>query len=344
MSVALGTDVKGAAMQLGKALNDPAKGLAKLQRSGVTFTDAQKEQVKALQASGKTLEAQKIILAEVNKEFGGSAEAAGKTLPGQIAIMRESFNNFAGMLVAKLIPILQTTIAWLREHWPEIAAVIKKAWEEDIRPTLVALGELIASVVTLIADNWATIGPIVKGVVGVFEAQLKIVLSIVRLFAALLRGDWRRRLGRAQRDRQGRAQPRRLRAQTLRRRRRPGRQSGRGDRRSHRRRRQGWANGDRQRGLGRDQQHRRGDRQPGRGNQGLGLEHRQLDSQRDQGRTWVHRQLGLGCDQQHRRRDRQPSRDDQRLGRVDRRLDQRRHRRRLRRHRHSTQSTPSKAR
>jgi len=104
MSVALGTDMKSAAMQLGKALNDPVKGVTKLTRSGVTFTDQQKEQIAALQASGKTLEAQKIILAEVNKEFGGSAAAAGKTLPGQLNILRESFSNMAGELVGQLVP------------------------------------------------------------------------------------------------------------------------------------------------------------------------------------------------------------------------------------------------
>jgi len=104
MSVALGTDMKSAAMQLGKALNDPVKGVTKLTRSGVTFTDQQKEQIAALQASGKTLEAQKIILAEVNKEFGGSAAAAGKTLPGQLNILKESFSNMAGELVGQLVP------------------------------------------------------------------------------------------------------------------------------------------------------------------------------------------------------------------------------------------------
>src|SRR5580765_4842939 len=104
MSVALGTDMKSAAMQLGKALNDPVKGVTKLTRSGVTFTEQQKEQIAALQASGKTLEAQKIILAEVNKEFGGSAAAAGKTLPGQLSILKESFSNVAGELVGQLVP------------------------------------------------------------------------------------------------------------------------------------------------------------------------------------------------------------------------------------------------
>jgi phage-related protein len=54
------------------------------------------------------MEAQKIILAEVNKEFGGSAEAAGKTLPGQINVLKESFSNLAGELISTLVPALTT--------------------------------------------------------------------------------------------------------------------------------------------------------------------------------------------------------------------------------------------
>jgi hypothetical protein len=44
MSTALGTDMSKSAIQLGKALNDPIKGISALRRVGVSFTDAQKEQ------------------------------------------------------------------------------------------------------------------------------------------------------------------------------------------------------------------------------------------------------------------------------------------------------------
>ena len=78
LSVAMGSEPKAAAIQLGKALNDPVTGITALTRVGVTFTKQQKDQIKSLVASGKTMAAQKIILAELNREFGGSAAAAGK--------------------------------------------------------------------------------------------------------------------------------------------------------------------------------------------------------------------------------------------------------------------------
>jgi hypothetical protein len=42
MSRAMGTEPQQAAIQLGKALNDPVKGISALSRVGVTFTDEQK--------------------------------------------------------------------------------------------------------------------------------------------------------------------------------------------------------------------------------------------------------------------------------------------------------------
>jgi DNA repair exonuclease SbcCD ATPase subunit len=47
-----------------------------LQRSGVSFTDAQKEQAEALFETGRAAEAQAIILAAVEKQVGGQAKAA----------------------------------------------------------------------------------------------------------------------------------------------------------------------------------------------------------------------------------------------------------------------------
>lgn len=103
MSAALGTDVKGSAVQLGKALNDPIKGVAALGRVGVTFTADQKKQIAALVESGKTMEAQKIILRELNSEFGGSAEAQATNTDR----MKVSLGNLAETIGGKLAPIAE---------------------------------------------------------------------------------------------------------------------------------------------------------------------------------------------------------------------------------------------
>ena len=75
MSTVLDQDLKSSAIQLGKALNDPIRGVTALSRVGVSFTEQQKEQIKALQESGDLMGAQSIILRELQSEFGGAARA-----------------------------------------------------------------------------------------------------------------------------------------------------------------------------------------------------------------------------------------------------------------------------
>src|SRR4051812_29503606 len=103
MSVALGTDLQGSTIQVGKALNDPIKGVTALTKVGVTFTDAQKKQIKTMQESGNIMGAQKIVLGELNREFGGAAKAAGQGFTGAIArvqdVIGDTFRDLGTLLL-----------------------------------------------------------------------------------------------------------------------------------------------------------------------------------------------------------------------------------------------------
>lgn len=63
------------AVKLGKALEDPIKGINALRRSGITFTAEEKEKIKVLVESGNVLDAQTMILEAIEKQVGGTAEA-----------------------------------------------------------------------------------------------------------------------------------------------------------------------------------------------------------------------------------------------------------------------------
>ena len=108
LSVKMKGDLQGATVQLGKALNDPIKGITALTRVGVVFTEAQKAQIKTLVESGDVMGAQKIILAEMNTEFGGAAKAAGDTFAGGVARAKDKVEDFARDLITNLQPILLT--------------------------------------------------------------------------------------------------------------------------------------------------------------------------------------------------------------------------------------------
>jgi hypothetical protein len=93
MSAAMGQDMKSSAIQLGKALNDPAEGLSALHRVGVTFTAGQEAAIKAMQKAGDVAGAQKIILQELESEFGNMSLAARDTLAGAFQALQTSTDN-----------------------------------------------------------------------------------------------------------------------------------------------------------------------------------------------------------------------------------------------------------
>ena len=76
MSSAMGIEVSQAAIQMGKALNDPAVGINAMARSGVSFTKEQKAMIKGMVEMGKVAEAQNEIfkILKVNG-IDGNADA-----------------------------------------------------------------------------------------------------------------------------------------------------------------------------------------------------------------------------------------------------------------------------
>lgn len=109
MNTAMGKGPEGlttTAIQVGKALNDPAKGFTALRRVGVTFTKDQEKRIKALQKEGKLYEAQQIILKELSKEFGGSFLAQGDTTAGKVAKFTDSIEDLQRSLATALLPAI----------------------------------------------------------------------------------------------------------------------------------------------------------------------------------------------------------------------------------------------
>lgn len=93
VATALQTDLKSAAIQVGKALNDPVLGMTALSRSGITFSETQKKLVKDMVAVGNVVGAQTLILKELEIQFGGSAMAARENLGGALSALKNAFGD-----------------------------------------------------------------------------------------------------------------------------------------------------------------------------------------------------------------------------------------------------------
>ena len=96
--------LRSTAIQLGKALQDPAGQLGALSRSGFTFTGSQKEMIKNLVAQNKLQEAQNIILDAADTQFGKLNEQMRDTAQGAFAAMINEASDLAEKLGAELAP------------------------------------------------------------------------------------------------------------------------------------------------------------------------------------------------------------------------------------------------
>lgn len=112
--------VDSAAMQLGKALNDPLNGLGALTRAGITFSDAQKEMIKNFVESGDLASAQAIILGEVEAQVNGLAEAMGDTFAGRWDIFQNKLDTVRETIGGALLPLLTDMVNVFESMLPVI--------------------------------------------------------------------------------------------------------------------------------------------------------------------------------------------------------------------------------
>jgi hypothetical protein len=208
MSTRLGTDLTSASIQVGKALNDPIKGVTALGRAGVQFTAQQKEQIAAMQESGDIAGAQAIILQELETQFGGAAAAAARTDPyTQLANEIGNLSEDFGKIISEaLIPLVQ---------FVQRAADAIKGWSDGTKqfvivaggllavlgPMLIVVGQLIAAYTTIsgaiaakaaahaaeaVAANTATVAQIKLNLAVLANPYVAAAAAIVALIGAIV--------------------------------------------------------------------------------------------------------------------------------------------------------------
>jgi hypothetical protein len=167
LSTRMEGDLKGATIQIGKALQDPVKGVAALKKVGIDFSVAQKAMIASLVETGDVAGAQRVILKELEGQFGGSAKAARDADPG--AALAQSFANFQEEIGAKLLPLLPAITAAITGVLDAFGAL-----PAPVQTAVVALGAIAAIV-----------GPIAIGIGSVITAASGMIAAIGGLPAVL---------------------------------------------------------------------------------------------------------------------------------------------------------------
>lgn len=93
MAARTGMSVVSAAETVGRALDVPSQGMGALSKQGFKFTEDQKELAKQLEATGKTAEAQGIILEALESSYSGAALAARNTFDGSLKALDETIGG-----------------------------------------------------------------------------------------------------------------------------------------------------------------------------------------------------------------------------------------------------------
>ena len=158
LSAKLGTDLQSSTMMLGKALNDPVKGMTALTRAGVSFTAGQVAMVKGMVASGNAAGAQKLILDELQHQVAGSAKAMRDAVPGSDAIdkwreLSETVGEALLVAFERIEPVVNGVLDAFNNLSPGVqtAAVAGAALLAVVGPLSFAIGGLVSIAAPLLA-------------------------------------------------------------------------------------------------------------------------------------------------------------------------------------------------
>lgn len=161
LAAVMNSDLSSATRNLGRALEDPVRGVNQLRRANIIFTEEQKDLVRSLVEQGDVLGAQTLILDEVESRVGGVAEATAQASDR----IRNSLGNIGEEFGAGLLPAMDE----FADRAPELV--------DELGPAFRDLGEALGGVFGAGIDALLELSPLL----GVTTDLLTILLPILEL-------------------------------------------------------------------------------------------------------------------------------------------------------------------
>lgn len=116
--------MKQSSIQVGKALEDPVKGITALGRAGVTFDETQKKMIAHMVESGDKIGAQKLILTAIEGQVGGLAGAMADPWDRIIVVWK----NVEEAVGTALLPVLGKLLTWGADLLPKALGAASAAF------------------------------------------------------------------------------------------------------------------------------------------------------------------------------------------------------------------------
>jgi hypothetical protein len=129
LSVRFDQDLRSSIIQVGKALNEPVKGVTALSRAGVQFTDVQKDMIAKFIQQNNLAEAQKVIMDELTTQVGGAAKESVTEYAEAVGRLGEAWEalkiSLGGNIVIPALTYLVEETNKALDRWEYTIARIK---------------------------------------------------------------------------------------------------------------------------------------------------------------------------------------------------------------------------
>lgn len=185
----LGKDPAAAAKVLGKALADPAKGVAALYRAGLPLDKQLADRVKALAKAGQAEQARALLLQNVASQTKGVAAAVADPMTRLQTMMNNLLESIGLPLLEALMPVfaaLQPAITALSPVLTVLGkglAVIIKQIVDALIPYLPLFADLFASLVPIIVDVLKVVTPLLP----LFLGLVPVITLVAKILGVVLK-------------------------------------------------------------------------------------------------------------------------------------------------------------
>lgn len=174
------------ATQLGKALQDPVKGLASLGRAGVTFSEHQKKVIESLVKSGEVGKAQEIVMKAIESQVGGTAKATA-TASDKMKVSFGELQEKVGMALLPAVNKLADTLGPIFTQLQGPLGAVAESLGGALSQAIGALAPLLPPLATAFGQIAGVLGSTLTTVI---QALIPVLTPVMQLM-----GDLASRIG-----------------------------------------------------------------------------------------------------------------------------------------------------
>lgn len=177
MNAALGGGPEGLAntvQLLGRALDNPEKGLALLERRVGKFTDEEKKQIKEAVKANDLLKAQSVILEKLNLKYKDSFISGGTTTAAKVAKFGDAIEDLQRTLASGFLPVINNVAD----------ALSKTLADPKVIASVETFGKELAALIS--PENIATAGAILEQVFNTAKDAAPAIAASAQIMAKVI--------------------------------------------------------------------------------------------------------------------------------------------------------------